>query len=119
MTTALWVHGAGGHGRVVADVARSVGWDVQGFVVDGAPSDREVSGLPVEAWEEIALDRFAGLTVALGIGAGEARASSARRLWAAGATVATLVHGSAVISASACLDGGVVVMAGVVVNADA
>jgi sugar O-acyltransferase (sialic acid O-acetyltransferase NeuD family) len=87
--------------------------------VDGAPLDREVAGLPVEGWDEVGLDRFAGLTVALGIGAAEARASSADRISAAGGAVPTLVHSGAVISPSAVLGRGAVVMAGVVVNADA
>ncbi|HYR08005.1 MAG TPA: acetyltransferase [Longimicrobium sp.] len=120
------VWGAGGHGRVVADVVRAAGGAVAGFVdrdparvghpaVPGAPpvlfSDEELlraleEGGP-RAWDALAL----------GIGDNRARLSAFRRVpdgpWP------PLVHPSAVLSPSARLGAGTVVMPLAVLNANA
>jgi len=117
--TELLVFGAGGHGRVVADVARSCGHTVVAFVVDDDRiTETLVAGLPVLAWSAVAATPPAP-AIALGIGDNASRAGSAARATAAGLEVVTLVHARSVVSPSARLGRGVVVMAGAVVNADA
>ncbi|HEX8272050.1 MAG TPA: acetyltransferase [Longimicrobiaceae bacterium] len=123
----LLVWGAGGHGRVVADVVRAAGGVVVGFV-DGDPSRL---GSPVDGGGSILFGEEALLAhlaehgalpagaagVAPGIGSNAVRARLLARLgpFAAG----PLVHPAAWVSPSASLGRGTVVMAGAVVNAGA
>jgi sugar O-acyltransferase (sialic acid O-acetyltransferase NeuD family) len=110
------VIGAGGHGKVIADILRSSGEDVLGFVDDVKPIGFVALGLPV-------LDRIdsitAGSRVALGIGDNAARARIADNLLSRGATLVTAIHPRAVIAPSARVGDGVVVMATAVINPDA
>ncbi|HVM64291.1 MAG TPA: hypothetical protein VMU14_05465, partial [Acidimicrobiales bacterium] len=112
------VYGAGGHGRVVADVAASAGASVVAFVDDGPGMTGEVCGVPVMAWDDQLVDAAGrgSIALALGIGDGRARAAILDKASAAGFTVATLVHPSAVVARSASLGAGTVVMAAAVVN---
>jgi sugar O-acyltransferase (sialic acid O-acetyltransferase NeuD family) len=120
------VYGAGGHGKVVADLLLAGGQvDLVGFVDDaagtvGGPAPI-VLGLPVlggGAWVETEAAR-GPIAVALGIGANAARRAVAERCLAFGAELLVAVHPRAVVAASARLGAGSVVMAGAVVNPDA
>lgn len=122
MQTVL-VYGAGGHGKVVADILRA-GSDsrLAGFVDDRVElQSSHVLGLPVlgdGCW----LGRTAQtsrITVALGIGDNCARQRVAERCLGWGVELATLVHPSATVSESAQLGPGTVVMAQAVINAGA
>jgi sugar O-acyltransferase (sialic acid O-acetyltransferase NeuD family) len=117
----LFVLGAGGHGKVVADVGRSAGHVLRAFV-DDAP-DRQggrIWDLPVLSWEALLEKAGApGALVALGIGDSVARERAFSRLVAAGLEVATLVHAAAVVAPTATLGEGAVLMAGALVNPDA
>jgi sugar O-acyltransferase (sialic acid O-acetyltransferase NeuD family) len=118
----IGIYGAGGHGKVVADVARSSGREVVAFVDDDAARrGTALSGAPVLGWADLLARRgeWTGLELALGIGDNAARMRSFDRAKAAGLAVATLVHASAVVSPSASLGEGTVVMPGAIVNADA
>jgi UDP-N-acetylbacillosamine N-acetyltransferase len=118
----LLVLGAGGHGKVVADVGRSAGLTLLGFVDDDPSRDGSlIWGLPVIGWERLLAERarFGEVVVALGIGSNEARERGHARLRAAGLTVATLVHPTAAIAPSSSLGEGTVVMANATVNPDA
>jgi sugar O-acyltransferase (sialic acid O-acetyltransferase NeuD family) len=117
----LYVWGAGGHGRVVADAARAAGFELAGFV-DDAPArvGGAVWGLPVIGWAALVEAAAGGLArVALGVGDNAARARCHARLGAAGLAVATVVHPAAVVAPTARLGEGAVVFAGAVVNPDA
>lgn len=124
----LLIVGGGGHGKVVADVARACGHEVVGFV----DSDPEKLGRVVEpggarvvlAQEELlavreAREELPGGATALAIAVGDnaARLQLAQRLapW----PLPVLVHPSAVVSPSARLGDGAVVFACAVVNAEA
>ena len=118
----LLVYGAGGHGKVVADVARSAGFDVVGFIDDDPERERSgVWGLPVLSWDRLLAERasVAGVAVALGVGDNEARERCHERLLAAGFDVVTVVHASAVVAPTARIGEGSVVMALAAVNPDA
>jgi UDP-N-acetylbacillosamine N-acetyltransferase len=108
---AIAVYGAGGHGRVVADLARACG------IGEILPVDDGREDLPgLEAF----LARYGSeIPVALGIGDNRMRRRAAERLREAGCRAATLVHPRAVVSPRAELGEGTVVMAGAVVNCDA
>ncbi len=119
---ALLVLGAGGHGKVVADVGLSMGLRLIGFVDDDPARDgSEIWGLKVLGWDRLVAERerFGDVLVALGIGSNEARERAHKRLRLAGFEVATLIHPSAVVARSARLGEGTVVVANATVNPDA
>ena len=114
--SALIVLGAGGHAKVVAEVATLVGHDVQAFVDEGGERvGTVIHGIPVVG----SLTDVPHLPVALGIGDNAARLGRYRSLVDAGRTVVTLVHPRAVVSPTATLGAGTVVVAGAVINCDA
>jgi sugar O-acyltransferase (sialic acid O-acetyltransferase NeuD family) len=109
------VFGAGGHGRVVADIVRACGWKLEGFLDDDAAKGAIVSGSPVFVADEW-LGSGADCRVALGIGDNRARDAVAKRIRKTGATLVSAIHPSVVISASAQIGEGVVIMPGAVLN---
>jgi sugar O-acyltransferase (sialic acid O-acetyltransferase NeuD family) len=113
------VYGAGGHGKVVADVVLAMGaHEIVGFVDDRAGAARTVLGMPLLGGGDW-LEREGDVAVALAIGSNQARKAAAERCLACGATLLTAVHPRATIAPSARLERGVVVMAGAVINPDA
>jgi sugar O-acyltransferase (sialic acid O-acetyltransferase NeuD family) len=121
-TRRLLIYGAGGHGKVVADVGRAAGFEIAGFIDDDPArcSDR-IWGLPVLAWEHVSAGSSASrdAVIVLGIGDNRAREVCRARIAERGMSAATLVHPSAVVAPSARLGVGVVVMALAAVNPDA
>ncbi len=129
----ILVWGAGGHGRVVADLARALGYSVSGYI------DRDAArlGHPVDAFgatmtqlEERALVDFrervrAGdrtTLIALGIGDNAARLAAAAAVPVDGvpsAVLVTLVHPSASVGSGVDIGAGSVVFPNATVNAGA
>jgi sugar O-acyltransferase (sialic acid O-acetyltransferase NeuD family) len=116
------VYGAGGHGKVVADVGVSMGLHLVGFLDDREElQGSEHAGVPVFHRLRAQEPDFAwkGVPVALGVGDNAGREQAARTLAEAGFHIVTLIHRAAVVSPSARLGEGTVMMAGAVVNPDA
>ena len=113
--------GAGGHLKVVIEVARAAGrFSVLGMI-DTRPPAATVLGVTVLGGDEI-LPRLRGEGVAwafVALGSNAARQRSGEGLRAAGFRLATLVHPSAEVMPSASVGEGVAVMARVVVSAEA
>jgi sugar O-acyltransferase (sialic acid O-acetyltransferase NeuD family) len=119
----LLIWGAGGHGKVVADVARAAGFEVVGFV----DADRTKLGNVVEpggaavTMDEASLFESLGSSarrfdaLAIAIGNNRARLQACTRLGGR-VELPVLVHPSAVISPSAALGEATVVMPQAVVN---
>lgn len=110
--------GAGGHGKVVADIVRAAGYEVAGFLDDRRPVGTQVLGDlavlgPLE-W----LSR-APCRVALGIGDNASRARVAERVHELGSSLFTAIHPRAVVAPSASIGDGVAVMASAVINPSA
>lgn len=122
----LMILGAGGHGKVVADIARAGGWVVVGFV----DADDRKLGQVVEPSGTLVLFDETGLfgalesaertfdAVAVAIGDNAARLALLERL-APRVLIPVLVHSRAVVSPSATLGTGCVVMPNAVINAAA
>lgn len=122
MTERIFIFGASGHGKAVADAARCQGVDVMGFF-DDAPATwgGNILEIPVLGGRDALLDWCREHAVDLGIvaiGDNRTRLEVARALRSLGLGMATIVHPKAVIAASACIGAGCVVMAGAVINAD-
>jgi sugar O-acyltransferase (sialic acid O-acetyltransferase NeuD family) len=124
VVTSVIIIGASGHARVLLDALQLSGCKVLGFV-DPAFSKGALGpgGLPVLGGDD-ALRGFSTSEVQLVNGVGSigpttSRGAVYRRGKEHGFSFATVVHGSAVVSASAILGEGVQIMAGCVVQCGA
>ena len=110
----MYLFGASGHGKVIKDILNANGIKVEAFVDDN-PNVNECGGRPV-------LHDAMGLSpMIVSIGVNRIRKMIVERLRANNSAIefATAIHPSAVISPSAKIGEGTVVMAGAVINADA
>lgn len=110
----VYLFGASGHGKVIKDILNANGVKVEAFVDDNI-NVNECGGRPV-------VHDAAGLSpMIVSIGVNKVRKMIVERLKANNSAIefATAIHPSAVISPSAKIGEGSVVMAGAVVNADA
>lgn len=110
----MYLFGASGHGKVIKEILNANGVKVEAFVDDNI-NVNECGGRPV-------VHDAAGLSpMIVSIGVNKVRKMIVERLKANNSAIefATTIHPSAVISPSAKIGEGSVVMAGAVVNADA
>ena len=106
----LLIIGAGGHGKVAADIARLNGYQEIAFLDDN-PEVRRCGEYPVIGTSQAVKDMDGDVFVA--IGHGETRHVVQRSV--SSERIATLIHPNAVVS-DAQIGPGTVVMAGVVIN---
>ncbi len=109
-TDRIGIYGIGGHGKVVAQIARSTGFSDIVWIDDAAEK-----ALTFERF----LQRFPQTPVALGIGTNAAREAVFAKMEAAGLTPVTLVDPSAAVAGDAVLGAGCVVMPKAVINTEA
>ena len=107
----LLIVGAGGHGRVAADIASHCGYRDIAYL-DDAPRDG-VIGTVADASQYIASADFF-----VAIGNNLTRECIQRELEAMGATVVTLIHPSAVIAGGVTVGRGTMVAAGAIICVD-
>lgn len=119
-TNALVIWGAGGHGKVVLDIAGSTGHFEQTVFLDDdlRKSGLSFCGCPVVGGPD-ELYRLAGSYFIVAVGNNNRRAKCYARAFGSGLFPATIVHPTAAISISARIGAGTVVMPGAVINADA
>ncbi len=116
----LAILGASGHGKVVADTAERCGWRSLVFFDDAWPQRQRNGPWPVIGNGAALFDALAGFDgVLVAIGDNRIRQDRLRRLRDTGATLATLIHPAATVSAHARIGPGSVIFAGVVLNVDA
>lgn len=113
----LVIIGASGHGRVIADIAKKLGYTNIVFLDDNPETTMcgayRVVGNSAQATAYPDADFF------VGIGNNQVRRRIQSALQAAGLQVATLIHPAAVVADSATVGAGTVVVAGAVVNPNA
>jgi sugar O-acyltransferase (sialic acid O-acetyltransferase NeuD family) len=115
----LVICGAGGHAKVVADIARSLGWIVEGFVDELRPERAGEEFCGAMILESNSLRAGGETAIAIGIGDCAVRLQRARAFLDRGSTAPVLVHPGAVVSSSAVLGPASQVVAGAVINPDA
>lgn len=124
MSFPFLIIGAGGHGRVAADLIVAGGHEVLGFLDSNkALHGQSVDGLKVLGGDDyLANVRPDGIRLANGIGAVaslDPRSHIFTRLSAAGYCFEPLVHPRAIVAASAAIAAGAQIMAGAVVQTGA
>lgn len=116
----VFVYGAGGHGKVVAEILRVCGIEIEGFIEDDPEKHGETFGLKVSGDGDWLAERAAlrPVSVALGIGDNSTRREIAERCARSDILILTVVHPSATIAPSARISAGGVIMAHAVINPD-
>jgi sugar O-acyltransferase (sialic acid O-acetyltransferase NeuD family) len=113
----LAVIGASGHGKVVAEIAEFLGYNVL-FFDDAYPEKSQIEHWPIKGcFQDVLLEKnsLAGAVVA--IGNASIRESMLALLQSNEIATPTLIHPSAIVSKHAKIDDACVVMAGAVINA--
>jgi sugar O-acyltransferase (sialic acid O-acetyltransferase NeuD family) len=120
-TRSLYVFGASGHGKVVAEAARRSGrFQVRGFLDDDSRLwGGEWDGVPVVGGRDQLAGLPPGAEIALGVGDNRARSGIALVVVSRGSTLATIVHPSAVIASGAWIAPGAYVGPLSLVHSDA
>ena len=113
----LVIIGAGGHGRVIADIADATGkYSDICFLDDSAQSDSSLNIVgKVSDYKSYIND----CDFVVAIGNNKVRKRIQSELTEDGAVMATLVHPTAVIGSGVSIGRGTVVMAGAIINANA
>lgn len=107
----LLIIGAGGHGKVVAEIAKDIGYEHIAFLDDNAPEAiGKVS--EIEKFKSQYRDAF------VGIGNNKLRDELIKKLKDCGYNIPILIHPSAYVSRTAKIDIGTVVEPKAIVNAN-
>ncbi len=109
----LLIIGAGGHGKVVFDIAAKCGYNDIGFLDDAGLNNPLVVGKASDFKKYINEAEFF-----VAIGNSRVREKILCDLVANGAEIATLIHPNAVVAQNVQIGRGTVVMAGAVINPD-
>ena len=113
----LAILGASGHGKVVAEIALSNGWDSIDFYDDAFPIKSSLDGFQIEGSLATLIDRsdsYDGFHVA--IGDNKTRLFVLNKLLGLKLFCPNIIAPSAVVSQTAYLGFGISIMANVVVN---
>jgi sugar O-acyltransferase (sialic acid O-acetyltransferase NeuD family) len=116
----LLLLGAGGHGRVVADMAEASGWESVEFLDDRWPEMSNNLAWPVVG-KMADLSRFLDHEIAAlaTVGDNRFRLGCHRKLTRRDVVVPSIVHPSAIVSSHTHIGAGTVIMPNAVVNAGA
>lgn len=115
----LAIVGAGGHGKVVAEAAKLTGlWEEIIFFDDCFPKMTECEYWPIQGtctdlYKYV--NKFKGIVVA--IGNNRLRRNLCRKLESLGGNLVVIQHPNSIVSPSALIEGGTVILAGAVISA--
>lgn len=115
MECELLIYGAGGHGRIVLDVARLSGF-APIVIVDAAPMSRRLDGLVVLDESEVHWDLLRSFKFVCAVGGNGVRAELFARCCELGGCGIGLRHPSAIVAERIAIIDGTVVCAGAVIN---
>lgn len=108
MSKSIYIYGASGHGLVVADIAKDNGYENIIFIDDGENE--------YPTFEDV--KKFNNTPIAFGIGNNNIRANLFKKVKKEGFEIVILIHSSSIISPSASIEEGTVIMPNAVVNAN-
>ena len=115
------VYGAGGHGKVVADLVQlNPALNLLGFLDDSVAAGPGPLGFRIlggQAWLDA--DEAKGVEVVFGLGDNRTRARVSEQLSAKGVRILTAIHPAAVVAGTASIGAGTVVMANATIAPDA
>lgn len=114
MNNRLAIIGAGGHGKVIADIAKKAGYTDIVFLDDNA-SYQECNGCPIVG-TSAQINNYLDRDFIVAIGNAQVRKKIHLSLAQANAQFATLIHPNATIGDAVSIGKGSVVMAGAVIN---
>ena len=114
-----YILGAGAHGRVVADVLRSQGMTVDGFLDDDKSLQGSlVAGYPVVGGSEFLMSSNRH-EIIVALGKAPLRLELTERFRSQGHVLINAIHSSAVIAPTVVIGSGICVCAAAVINPDA
>lgn len=113
MHKSVVILGAGGHGRVIADIIVSAGDQVYGFLDDDDKLDRTISGFPILGKLEDVSKYKEAHTFVIGVGSNKIRKQISEL---DSVNWHTAIHPSAVVARDVIFGTGSVVMAGAIIN---
>lgn len=102
----IYIYGASGHGIVVADIAKSCGYEDIVFIDDGENG--------YDSFEDIKENNH--IPIAFGIGCNKTREKLSEKVQNRGFKVISLIHPSSIIADTVEIEYGTVIMPNVVVN---
>lgn len=112
----LLIIGAGGHGKVVADIAMSMDkWDYIAFLDDNKKKV-ELVDIDIIGKTSDVFDKVNEYEIFVAVGNNELRSKVSEQLKEANAQIATIVHPKSIIGTSVSIGEGTVIMPGVVIN---
>ena len=114
----LIIIGVNGHGKVVADIALAMQKYEEIAFLCNFEKKKECMGFPILGKNEDAKCYIDKADFFVAIGESEIRKRLSEELKAMGATIATLIHPTAVIGSKVQIGEGTVVMPGTVINAE-
>lgn len=113
----LWIIGAGGHGKVVADIAEKTGhYEEIAFLDDGKAAGETCGRYVIRGTLSDGLRQIDGSEFFVAVGNASVRRRITKQLKDAGAEIPVLIHPDAVIAEDCRIGEGTVVMAGTVIN---
>ncbi len=115
----LLIIGAGGHGKVVADIAENMGCYDEIIFADADETIKECMGYPVILEDELTDQHYSNYDVFVAVGNSRIRQRIIERLIEKNSFIPTLIHPKATVSRTVSADVGTVIVAGVTVNPDA
>lgn len=121
MAGKLIIIGAGGHGRVCAEVAKAAGLTVVGFCDTAKGIGETVNAIPIVASGPDDLPAEYGPSetgLFIAVGDNDRRAELSAEAEGLGYRLPALIHPSTIVSETASVDGGTVLMPAVVINAN-
>lgn len=117
MPPGLLLLGAGGHAKVLVDLAGLLGWSISGLIDPGKVAGSILLGVPV--MDERVLEQPGCGPAFVAIGDNAIRWREHGRLKQRGIEIPALVHPKSTVAGTASIERGTVIMAGAVIQAAA
>lgn len=114
----LIIAGAGGHGKVLADIAEKMGIYTYIAFLDDNENIKSVMGYPVIGTMDFSDFKKETDEIIVAVGNCYLRKKLQTRYESIGIKIATLIHPAAIIGTNVIIDSGTVIMPGVVINCD-